>query len=154
MVLSSALPATETSPLPHALEIWDNAARLGLPAPLKVWLGLLVLSFLASLFFVRRHRAARWVAGGFMFSHLLVVLIEVADLVTLRTGLVSVTHVLGWTPALVAVVRDLPRAPVRSRYGAWCRVIVFFIGASLIFDVRDAVMYFYYQLAGHPGLLL
>ena len=45
--------------LPHALEIWDNAARLALPIWLKAWLGLLAVTFLSSAFFVRHDRLLR-----------------------------------------------------------------------------------------------
>ncbi len=45
--------------LPHALELWDNAARLATPLPLKIWLAFLALTFLSSLFFVRRKPVAR-----------------------------------------------------------------------------------------------
>ena len=135
--------------LPHALELWDNAARSSLPIWLYAWLGLLVLAFVGSLFFVREHRAARWALVGFATSHLLVVGIEMLDLAVMRKGLVSVTHVIGWAPVLFVLIRALQNAPARSAYGMWCRALGFIIAVSLIFDLRDAVMYLYYALTGH-----
>ena len=138
-------------PLPHALEIWDNAARLGLPLWLKAWLGLLAMTFLASLAFVRHHVPARWAAGGFLVSHLLVVAIELGELATVRTGLVSLTHVVGWTPAFVVLLRSLPESSARTAYGTWCRAMLGIIGVALVFDLRDAGAYLYHLATGHPA---
>lgn len=84
--------------------------------------GLLALTFFASLFFMRRHPAARWAVAGFALSHVLVIAIETTGVVTLRKGLASITHVL-----------------------------LFIIAVSLVFDVRDATMYLYYLATGHPA---
>ena len=151
-VVLYAKAAGASDALPHSLLIWDNAARTSLPLWLALWLLLVVLSFLSSLFFVRRHWAARIAIGGFALSHVLVVLIELGGVATLRTGLVSVTHVIGWAPVWIVLARELPAAKRDSRYGTWCRVLLAVISVCLIFDFRDAGMYVYYQLAGHPAL--
>ena len=62
------------------------------------------------------------------------------------------SHVLGWTLALIALARDLPATRPRSRYGIWCRLMLFVIGVALVFDVRDGAMYLYPWLAGHPAV--
>ncbi len=139
--------------LPHALQVWDNAARLGLPLWLKAWLGLLALTFLASLAFVRHHVPARVAAAGFAASHALVIAIEQGGVTTLRTGLVSVTHVIGWTPVLVALVRAAPASDPRTAYGVWCRMLLAIVAIALVFDYRDAVAFLYHQATGHPALV-
>jgi hypothetical protein len=136
--------------LPHSLELWDNAARLALPLWLKAWLVLLALTFAASLLFVRRHAAARWALLGFAVSHLIVVVLQAGGLATMRTGLVSLSHVIGWSPVLVILARALPASPARSAYRVWCGMLLGIIGISLIFDVRDASMYLYHLATGHP----
>ncbi len=139
-----------TDALPHSLELWDNAARLALPLWLKAWLGLLTLTFAASFLFVRRHAAARWALLGFAVSHIIVVVLQAGGLATMRTGLVSLSHVMGWSPVLVILVREVADAPARSAYRVWCWMLLSIIGVSLIFDLRDAAMYLSYLATGHP----
>jgi hypothetical protein len=146
------LAAGDNSTLPHSLEVWDNAARTSLPVWLMAWLGLLVVTFLGSLAFVRHHVAARWVLGGFVLSHGIVAIIEGGGLATMRNGLVSVTHVLGWTLSAVALIGALPSTDPRTPYGFWCRALLAIIAIAFVFDVRDAALYLYYQGVGHPAL--
>ena len=136
--------------LPHALQLWDNAARTSLPTFLYAWLGFMLLTYLASIFFVRRERGARWVLAGVLASHALVAVLELGGLATLRKGLVSLTHVLCWTPALVVIVRELPATSRATRYGLWCRLLVAVMALALVFDYRDSAMYLYYWFTGHP----
>jgi hypothetical protein len=149
-LVAGALPAVAAEPLPHSLQIWDNAARAAIPTPLKIWLAFLALTFAASLFFVRRHPAARWAAGGFVLSHLVVAAIEFAT--DVRVGAVSLAHVICWTPALVMLARELPVTSTETRYGLWCRVLLGVIALAFVFDLRDAGMFLYYRITGHPGL--
>ena len=137
--------------LPHALQLWNNEARTSLPPFLYVWLAFMVSTYLGSLFFARRERGARWVLGGVIASHVLVAVIELGGLATMRKGLVSLTHVLAWTPALVAVARGLPATSLDSRYGRWCRLLVAVMTIALVFDYRDAAAYLYYWIRGHPA---
>ena len=136
--------------LPHALQLWDNAARLSLPWWLYIWLGLLLVTFLASLLFVRNHPAARWALAGFAVSHSLVIGLEALDVAVMRKGLVSITHIIGWTPALIALVRTIPKTEWGTPFGVWCRALTFIIAVSLVFDVRDAIAYLTYFAQGHP----
>lgn len=136
--------------LPHALQLWNNDVRTSLPAALYVWLTFMILTYLASLFFVRRERGARWVIVGVIASHSLVAVLELGEFATMRKGLVSLTHVLCWTPALVAVARGLAATSRETRYGVWCRLLVAVMTIALIFDARDAGMYLYYWITGHP----
>jgi len=152
LTLGFAGTALADGSVPHSLETWDNAARLGLPLWLKAWLGFLAISFLASLFFVRDRPAARAVAIGFAVSHVLVIGIEASEVTRLTTGLVSLTHAIGWTPALFVMLREPGRTEPMTHYGWWSRQMLFVLVAALIFDYRDAGMYLYYQLTGHPAL--
>lgn len=150
--LGLAGTALADATVPHSLETWDNAARTSMPIWLTAWLGFLLLSFLASLFFVRHHPAARVVAIGFAVSHVLVIGIEASEVTRLTKGLVSLTHTIGWTPALFVMLRELGRTETMTRYGWWCRQILFVLVVALVFDYRDAAMYLYYQFTGHSAL--
>lgn len=141
-----------TTALPYTLRVWDMAARLSLPWWLYLWLGLLVATFLASLRFVGRHPAARWAIGGFVVSHALVAFIELAGPFTLRFGIVSCTHLIGWTPALLRLRRELRPTAIGTGYGAWVRLMMLVITVAFVFDLRDAGMLIYYVLSGHPAL--
>jgi hypothetical protein len=110
----------------------------------------MMATYLASLFFVRSERGARWVIAGVIVSHALVVVIEAGELATMRKGLVSLTHMIGWTPALVVVARGLPQTPARTLYGKWCRLLVGVMAIALLLDARDTGMYLYYWATGHP----
>lgn len=138
--------------LPHSLQIWDNAARVAISTPLKLWLAFLGLTFASSLFFVRRHPAARWAAGGFVLSHAVVAVIEFGGMTDVRIGVVSLAHVVCWTPALVMLARELRATSIETRYGLWCRVLLAVIAVAFVFDLRDAGMFLYYRITGHPGL--
>ena len=124
-----------------------------MPAWLYAWLFFMMATYLASLLFVRQHAAARWVFAGVVASHAMVAAIEFGELAVLRKGLVSLTHVLGWTPALVVMLRELARVPGDTRYGIWCRVLVPVMAIALVFDYRDAGMYLYYWWSDHPAFL-
>lgn len=138
--------------LPFALELWDNAARASLPWWLYLWLGFLVLTFLTSIVFVRRHPAARWALGGFVASHVLVVVIEASDLAVVRRGLVSLLHVLCWAPALLPLVAAARAATDEPRFRAWCWTLVGVIAVAFVFDLRDGISYLYHLASGHPAL--
>lgn len=140
---------TRTSePLPHSLRVWDNKARLSLPLGLKVWLALLVATFLSSVVFVTDHHPARWVLGGFIVSHLLVIALSVAKSFTLRIGVVSLTHVVCWTPGFVLAIVDVQGRGVNTPYELWLYAIVIVIAISFLFDLKDAGGYIRHFVAG------
>lgn len=141
----------DAEPLPHALQIWDNAARLALPLWLKAWLGALAVTSLSSAFFWRRGTAPRVALGGFVASHLLLVVLGLAGF-TIRTGLVSLAHVLCWAAIPFALWPVVRSSATGEPYGLWARALLFLIGVSLVFDVRDAVAFLYFHATGHPAL--
>lgn len=130
-----------------ALELWNNEARLSLPTWLAVWLGFLALTFVASILFAWRYPAARWVLAGFIGSHVAVVLIESTDGMVLRAGLVSLLHVIFWTPGLIALIayRDAIKPP--TPYGIWASALLFVYAVAFIFDIRDAIVWTQFALS-------
>ncbi|NEO87653.1 MAG: hypothetical protein F6J87_25850 [Spirulina sp. SIO3F2] len=136
--------------LPKAMRIWDNAARLSLPLGLKVWLGFLVSTFVAALFFVMHHAAARWAIAGFILSHIVVYLLSASKTYTLRRGMVSLLHVVCWSPALGVAIWELMNnwqgSINASLYDLWCGVFVMVVAIAFIFDLRDSGAFVYYVL--------
>jgi len=125
-------------PASLALEKWDMQTRLELPIYLKVWLASMLITHLLSILFIKQHVAARWVLGCFIASHAVVFGIEYSASNLLYGGMVSLSHVIFWIPALAALYRYRHEAKASSGYQIWVGAILFFYSISLIFDLRDA----------------
>ena len=126
----------------HALEAWNMETRLSLPLYLKIWLlGVLLPAHLASVFFLRDHIAARWVLGGFFCSHLWLTIVEVTGAFTVQGGLVSLGHIIFWSPAIYALYRYRSEIRLPSVYGIWACTMLFVYAVSMAFDVRDAAIW-------------
>jgi hypothetical protein len=109
------------------------------PDWLRFWLmGVLFPTFLASLFFLRRSTEARVAAGGFILSHVPMML----DLFQVTVGVVGVMHLVCWSPALVLLTKKRPSVGLQSPFGLWVHAMLFVISVSLAFDLRDALLYF------------
>jgi len=121
-----------------ALQEWNMETRLGAPLALKIWLGSMLVANLASVFFLRRHVPARWVLGAFVVSHLWITYAEATGAFVVYGGMVSLGHIIFWTPAILSLLRHRDQIVLPSRYGIWACIMLGFYGISLIFDVRDA----------------
>jgi len=87
-----------------ALEEWNAAARDALVTPVKVWLGLMMLTNIAAIGFLKNHVAARWVFAGFVISHGLVIAMSAQGMAVLA-GQVSLFHIIFWTPGMIMLLR-------------------------------------------------
>jgi hypothetical protein len=132
---------TTNTTMANALLPWDNRARLSLPKGLVVWLAFLVVTFLCSLLFIRDHNAARWAIGGFIASHLVVIYLSNKKGYILRRGMVSLTHVVGRSPALIVILLTLSSGQVSGSYRGWLIVQGIVITGSLVFDLRDSISF-------------
>jgi len=56
------------------------------------------------------------------------------------SGLVALTHLIFWSPALFVLLKHRTFLKQRSVYAGWCGLVVVII-ISFVFDVRDAVIY-------------
>lgn len=124
-----------------ALDPWNAETREALALPVKVWLGLMLINNLASLFFLRRFKAPRWVFGGWFVSHgtgLILMLLGFEFVV----GQVSILHIICWTPGGIALF--LLRDDIRTgstAYRVWAILACLFYLGSMAFDVPDALTY-------------
>jgi len=145
---------TDQSPRPAAMRIWNNKARLSLRGPILIWLALLVGVQLASLFFVREYWPARWVIGGFIASHVVVVLLGKYSPCRLRACIVSLTHVLCWSPGWFLSQLTWSDYTSQLAYTIWVSLYVIVVAASFYFDLRDASIYLrtVYQSKKQPQL--
>ena len=131
------------SPAAHAvtaLEEWNAAAREALATPVKVWLGLMMLTNIAAIGFLKNHVAARWVFAGFVISHGLVIAMS-AQGMSVLAGQVSLFHIIFWTPGMLILLRRRSEIQYPKAYGIWATLSLIFYFGSMIFDVRDAFIY-------------
>jgi hypothetical protein len=116
------------------------------------WINWLIVVGVSSLVFAWNHVGARWVLGAYVANHAVAIAtgqILGADMLT--NGLVSVTHVVFWTPAVVMLLLSLRRmglrtvgsASVASVYGAWHIVALATMVISLFFDYRDSFVFLF-----------
>lgn len=123
-----------------ALDEWDNAARQALSTPIKIWLGLMVLTNIATNAFLKKHIAARWVLAGFILSHLVGALMVLQGM-HLLAGQVSLLHIIFWTPGMIALIRHRQEIELPSAYGIWAMLSLIFYFGSMFFDVPDALTF-------------
>lgn len=118
---------------------WDHSSVWSTPIWLQAWLlGVLFPTFLASLFFVRRSREARFAVGGFVVSHLPMA----TGLFEMTVGSVGLVHLVCWSPALVLLGRRRASVDPATPFGVWVHAMFAVIAISLAFDARDALGFY------------
>ena len=98
------------------------------------------LVFLASVFFVWRHRAARFVL---LVTFLTLPVAFLIFRMHPNVELFGIAHFLLWLPLLVFLVRKEIKAPsfnAKTAYGVWLLLLSATIIVSLAFDARDIVL--------------
>ena len=124
-----------------ALEIFDEQGWLAAPEWVRVWIGIMALSFLAGLFFLKNHIPARWVVGGFIAGFLFSTIgFPALNLVAL-SGLIALVHLIFWSPGLVKLIQEHAFTGPFNAYAVWSGWITAVILFSFVFDVRDAAIY-------------
>lgn len=130
-----------------ATEEWDAAARAALPVHIKVWLGAMMLTNIAAIGFLKNHVAARWVFGGFVVSHGLVMAMWAMGQ-TILAGQVSLFHIIFWTPGAIMLLRRRCEIQYPSAYAIWATLSLIFYFGSMLVDVRDATLFIQHALVG------
>lgn len=120
---------------------WNNSARLSLSPGLYAWLALLVTTSLASIAFLGEHLSARFVLSGFILSHAIVFTLPHVSSFGVRWGTVSLLHVVCWTPGWLLTLASLASVGETADlvYRIWAMALVFVVGSSLAFDLRDTI---------------
>lgn len=137
LLLAPRLLGIDSGLSPDAM--WDHTSVWTTPVWLQIWLlGVLFPTFVASLFFVRRSREARFAAGGFVLSHVPMA----TGLFETTVGAVGLVHLICWTPALVLLARRRPSVEVATPFGVWVHAMFAVLAISLAFDLRDALGFY------------
>jgi len=136
-VVSAGAAATPLSPD----TVWTPAARASAPAWVQIWIGFMFVVFGAGLVLAWRHRAAWWMVGGFIGSHLASGL-EIAFLgpERLTVGVIAINHCVFWTPTAVVFYRQTRGTQAGGVFGVWRWLVLATAAFSLVFDYRDAVL--------------
>ena len=117
-------------------DMWDDTSVWETPPWLQLWLmGIVLPSFLASIFFLHRSLEARLALGGFVLSHLPMML----GLFETTVGSIALIHVVCYSPALVALAKRRPQVTARSAFGLWVHIMLAVLTVSLAFDLRDSL---------------
>ena len=112
------------------------------PAVVRGWIAWLVVVGVSSVFFAWRHAGARWVLGAYVCNHAVAIGSgQIFGAEALTNGLVSVTHVVFWTPAVFMLIRGLGSLDRASVYGVWHIVAMLTMAISLFFDYRDTFIF-------------
>lgn len=134
--------------IPRSYLVWDNQARFSLSPPLLLWLTFLVSTVLYGSVFVKTSIPARWALGGFILEHLIVIANGSFGLFTMRYGIVSLLHLICWSPGWIVVIFDSSgQRGGNKAYIIWSLVYISVLGIAFIFDARDAVVYTRYALS-------
>lgn len=125
--------------------MWDDAAREALPGWLWAWLILLVgQALVGGGYFSIRYQAPRILVGGILLSHLAVYTAMFLEIGVVTKGLVSLSHLLFWTPGLYLVAMDLRKSHSDPYYRLWSLVLLGTMAIAFLFDIRDALTYLFY----------
>ena len=121
-----------------------NALQAGTTLPVQLWMAWMALVFMASIFFVRRHFAARLVLVSFFLTAASVLYIWS---LTQNIHLFGVAHLWIWLPLglylAINVLYKRDRSKGYSPYYIWVLLMVFTIFTSLAFDIRDIFLVMY-----------
>lgn len=134
-----------------ALQVWGNHAMANAPISLKIWLGIMALSFLSGLLFCLRHSPPRWCLLGFGSGLLASKLIAPLLGVTTYSGFVACLHLLFWSPGLFLLLLEIKnghKESFSSFYRTWRYQMIAVISISFIFDLRDAAIYLRWLVTG------
>lgn len=124
-----------------ALEVWNAEAMANAPMLFKMWLAIMGLSFLSSIFFVRSHKLPRYALVSFVSGLCLTKFVLPQLGITVYSGLVALIHVLLWLPVLILILKKGLTPQLGDWYSRWRLWLGTVISISMFFDIRDATLF-------------
>jgi len=138
--------AADSDELHRALRLFDEEGRANASDAVKLWLQVMTVVLLSSVFFVFHRVEARWILGGvalmLLFSRVIVPALEIPFL----EGLASLTHVVLWSPGLYFLLSRRTFLKELSIYSVWTGVMTAVILISFIWDIPDSIVYLHHIL--------
>ena len=143
MMSAASVCAQEYPSGAGALERFDGAARAAVPAPLKIWLMVLLGTFAASIIFVWKKPVARWALGGLLIAMLAGGPVFSALGWPMLGGAIALWHLVCWTPVLIVLLWKRPFLDSNEwlPFRIWSALLLVVIIVSFVFDIRDAWIY-------------
>jgi hypothetical protein len=124
-----------------ALELFDAEGMANAPDWVKVWIGIMIGTFLVGLGFAIKRVQARWVMGFIVAGFITMGVLTSGFGVPQISGFIALIHLIFWTPALVILLRQRTFLKGSTRFARWTGLITFVILFSFVFDIRDAAIY-------------
>jgi hypothetical protein len=112
----------------------------GYPEGVQIWMKVMAVTFLTSIFFVYKHTGARWFLLAFVINIIGLIAGKILFPDATRTIIGSFVHVFFWTPILWAVWRPTSwrsLASTRNNKLNWL-YLVWLCGASLVMAISLA----------------
>jgi|GEM_PF-1126011 len=146
ILLSFSAYAGDQEEIHRALRLFDEEGRANASQAVKIWLNVMTVVLLSSVFFVFHRVEARWILGGvtimLIFSRIVVPALEIPFL----EGLASLTHVILWSPGLFYLLRYRTFLKELSIYSVWTGIMTAVILISFFWDIPDSVIYLHHIL--------
>ena len=110
-----------------------NAEAATYPQAVRIWMGVMAVSFFSGLLVALLDRRTLWIAlaAAFTFGGLIVVRILAPDMPRHLSG--ALLHVILWPPALALLWRGVAKTPLVRVWSIWVSLLM---GISLILDFR------------------
>ena len=133
-----------------ALQLWNSEAMSSAPMGLKIWLAILGVTLLSSLFFIKSSNPSRILLIGFISSLSVTKWLAPAVGIETLSGFVGLCHLLFWSPGWVLLIREKLKPNNESKrkvYLAWSWIAITVISISYFFDLRDGFTYLSFILS-------
>ena len=130
----------------QAMQLFDKQGFENSPQWVQIWVGFMMATFIAGLFFIKNHVIARWVVGGMLAGMTFGIIAGSVFGVPNYSGFIALIHVIFWSPALYQLLSKRPFLDERSAFTIWSGVITLVICFSFIFDIRDAAIFLNHML--------
>ena len=138
LMIAPSFTGVDSGLSPH--QTWDDTSVWQTPIWLQIWLmGVTLPTFLSSLFFMRRSVEARLAIGGFVVSHLPMML----KLFETAVGEIAIIHLFCYSPALIALARRRSRVQLGTPFGIWVHAMLAVLAISLAYDMRDSLRFLF-----------
>ncbi len=117
------------------------------PQSVQIWMKLMGLSFMASVFFIYAKTGARWILLALVLNVLGLVVGKMVFPEASRTAIGTTVHILFWSPILWAALRTFKQFSFSQAenslfdwaYFIWLAWACLLMSISLLFDFRTAI---------------
>ena len=129
-----------------SLEVFDAQGYDNSPLWVRIWIFILIATLASSMFFIKNHSEARWVAAGAVAGFVAVFIVTGVLGVQPISAYLALVHLIFWTPALIILLKRRLFLKDTTLYARWTGWVSFVILFSFIFDIRDVGVFGFHLL--------